>query len=147
MVRDAPPMIFADRDEAGRLLAAELARRLVAGPARPLVLALPRGGVPVAVRVAAALGGDLDIVLARKIGAPGRPDLAGPALIEVAAPTLLIVGGRDLPVLELNEQARNAMTVTAELLVVPGATHLFEEPGTLEIVAEEAATWFAAHLR
>jgi dienelactone hydrolase len=77
----------------------------------------------------------------------GRPDLAGPALIQVGAPTLLIVGGRDLPVLELNEQARTAMTVTAELRVVPGATHLFEEPGTLEIVAEEAATWFATHLR
>jgi len=77
----------------------------------------------------------------------GRPDLAGPALVQVAAPTLLIVGERDLPVLELNEEARNAMTVTAELRVVPGATHLFEEPGTLEVVAEEAGRWFTAHLR
>ena len=86
MVRDAPPMIFADRDEAGRLLAAELARRLVADPARPLVLALPRGGVPVAVRVAAALGGDLDIVLARKIGAPGRPEFGVGAIAEDGPP-------------------------------------------------------------
>jgi len=77
----------------------------------------------------------------------GRPDLAGPALVQVAAPTLLIVGERDLPVLELNDQARAAMTVAAELRVVPGATHLFEEPGALEIVAEEAGTWFATHLR
>ncbi len=77
----------------------------------------------------------------------GRPDLAGPALLQVAAPTLLIVGERDVPVVELNKQARNAMTVTAELLVIPGASHLFEEPGTLETVAEEAGTWFAAHLR
>jgi dienelactone hydrolase len=77
----------------------------------------------------------------------GRPDLAGPALAQVEAPTLLIVGEQDLPVVELNEQARAAMTVTAELRVVPGATHLFEEPGALEIVAEEAGTWFATHLR
>ncbi|MFI5895140.1 dienelactone hydrolase family protein [Actinoplanes sp. NPDC051513] len=77
----------------------------------------------------------------------GRPDLAGPALIQVDAPTLLIVGERDVPVVELNEQARNAMTVSAELRIVPGATHLFEEPGALEIVAEEAGTWFATHLR
>jgi pimeloyl-ACP methyl ester carboxylesterase len=77
----------------------------------------------------------------------GRPDLAGPALIQVTAPTLLIVGERDVPVVELNEQARNAMTVSAELHIVPGATHLFEEPGTLQTVAEEAGTWFAAHLR
>ncbi|MFF5290747.1 dienelactone hydrolase family protein [Paractinoplanes globisporus] len=77
----------------------------------------------------------------------GRPDLAGPALIQVEAPTLMLVGERDIPVVELNEQARNAMTVRAELRVVPGATHLFEEPGALEIVAEEAGTWFATHLR
>ncbi|HEX5198687.1 MAG TPA: alpha/beta family hydrolase [Actinoplanes sp.] len=77
----------------------------------------------------------------------GRPDLAGPALIQVRAPTLLIVGERDLPVVELNEQARNAMTVDAKLRIVPGATHLFEEPGALQIVAEEAGTWFATHLR
>ncbi|MEV4343728.1 dienelactone hydrolase family protein [Actinoplanes sp. NPDC049596] len=77
----------------------------------------------------------------------GRPDLAGPALIQVAAPTLLLVGGEDGPVIDLNEQARNAMTVTAELRIVAGATHLFEEPGALDTVAEEAATWFTTHLR
>ncbi|GAA0487457.1 hydrolase [Paractinoplanes deccanensis] len=77
----------------------------------------------------------------------GRPDLAGPALIQVTQPTLLLVGGRDEPVLDLNEQARNAMTTRAELRVVPGATHLFEEPGALDTVAEEAATWFSTHLR
>ncbi|XVV09614.1 dienelactone hydrolase family protein [Actinoplanes sp. CA-131856] len=77
----------------------------------------------------------------------GRPDLAGPALIQVTAPTLLLVGGNDQTVIELNEEARNAMTVTAELRLVAGATHLFEEPGALDTVAEEAATWFATHLR
>ncbi|WP_034216567.1 phosphoribosyltransferase [Actinoplanes subtropicus] len=86
MVRDAPPLIFADRGDAGRLLAAELARRLVADHARPLVLALPRGGVPVAVQVAARLGGDLDIVLVRKIGAPGRPEFGVGAIAEDGPP-------------------------------------------------------------
>lgn len=76
----------------------------------------------------------------------GRPDLAGPALIQVTAPTLLIVGELDLAVRDLNEQARNSMTVLAELRVVPGATHLFEEPGTLDLVAEEAAAWFTSYL-
>jgi putative phosphoribosyl transferase len=77
----------------------------------------------------------------------GRPDLAGPALIRVGVPTLLIVGERDRPVLDLNEQARATMPAGGELRIVPGATHLFEEPGALEIVAEEAGTWFATHLR
>jgi dienelactone hydrolase len=76
----------------------------------------------------------------------GRPDLAGPALIQVAAPTLLIVGELDIPVRELNEQARNSMTVRAELRIVPGATHLFEEPGALEVVAEEASAWFTTYV-
>lgn len=76
----------------------------------------------------------------------GRPDLAGPALIQVEAPTLLLVGGADGPVLALNEQARKAMTVTAEVRIVAGATHLFEEPGALDTVAEEAGTWFTTHL-
>jgi dienelactone hydrolase len=76
----------------------------------------------------------------------GRPDLAGPALIQVAAPTLMLVGELDRPVRELNEQARNAMTVRAELRIVPGATHLFEEPGALDLVAEEAAAWFTTYL-
>ncbi|AEV86351.1 DeoR family transcriptional regulator [Actinoplanes sp. SE50] len=76
----------------------------------------------------------------------GRPDLAGPALIEVLVPTLLIVGSRDEAVLELNEQARNTMRVHAELRIIPDATHLFEEPGALETVAEQAGEWFGAFL-
>ncbi|MER7459902.1 alpha/beta fold hydrolase [Micromonospora sp. NPDC126480] len=77
----------------------------------------------------------------------GRPDLAGPALDRVTAPTLLLVGGLDEQVITLNEQAQEALPDSAELTVVPGATHLFEEPGTLEQVAHEAATWFTTHLR
>ena len=78
----------------------------------------------------------------------GRPDLAGPALGAVAAPTLLIVGGRDAPVLDLNQLALADLVAAAarELVVVPGATHLFEEPGALGEVARLAAEWFGRYL-
>ena len=76
----------------------------------------------------------------------GRPDLAGAALQIVRAPTLLIVGGDDEPVIELNRDAIAEMTGLAELEIVPGASHLFEEPGTLERVAELARDWFLRYL-
>ncbi|HVY60380.1 MAG TPA: phosphoribosyltransferase, partial [Planctomycetota bacterium] len=76
----------------------------------------------------------------------GRPDLAGRALGAVRAPTLLIVGGADEDVLELNRAALAALRCEKRLDVVPGATHLFEEPGALEAVARLAAGWFARHL-
>lgn len=72
----------------------------------------------------------------------GRPDLAGPALADVTAPTLLIVGGRDEQVLELNRMAADLLTAPVAIEIVPGATHLFEEPGALEQVADLAAEWF-----
>ncbi|MFE0588539.1 dienelactone hydrolase family protein [Micromonospora echinospora] len=77
----------------------------------------------------------------------GRPDLAGAALSRVRAPSLLLVGGRDEQVLALNESALSTLDGVGELRVVPGATHLFEEPGTLEEVADHAGTWFTTHLR
>ncbi len=77
----------------------------------------------------------------------GRPDLAGAALAEVRAPTLLIVGGEDRTVLGLNEQAEEAMAADVEVEIVPRATHLFEEPGALERVAELASDHFYRHLR
>ncbi len=76
----------------------------------------------------------------------GRPDLAGTALSQVRAPTLLLVGGLDEQVIVLNQQALSQLSAPAELQVIPGATHLFEEPGTLEQVAEAAAGWFHDHL-
>jgi putative phosphoribosyl transferase len=77
----------------------------------------------------------------------GRPDLAGPALPHVHAPTLLIVGGGDPQVLELNRRALQLLgAAETQLVVVPGATHLFEEPGALEQVAALAASWFTRHL-
>jgi putative phosphoribosyl transferase len=76
----------------------------------------------------------------------GRPDLAGDALPQVRAPTLLIVGGNDVPVIGMNRQALERLRAEKELKIVPGATHLFEEPGALEEVARLAAGWFARYL-
>jgi dienelactone hydrolase len=77
----------------------------------------------------------------------GRPDLAGPDLQLVQAPTLLIVGGNDIPIIGLNEDALGKLgTAENQLAIVPGATHLFEEPGTLQEVATLAADWFGRHL-
>jgi pimeloyl-ACP methyl ester carboxylesterase len=76
----------------------------------------------------------------------GRPDLAGRALSEVRAPTLLIVGGEDRQVIDLNKEAMARMTAPTEIKIIPGATHLFEEPGALEQVAQRAADWFVRHL-
>jgi len=77
----------------------------------------------------------------------GRPDLAGPALPKVKAPTLLIVGGDDTAVIEMNRDALAKMRCPKELRLIPGATHLFEEPGALEEVAEMAAEWFELHFK
>lgn len=76
----------------------------------------------------------------------GRPDLAGAALPLVKAPTLLIVGGKDIPIIGINQDALNQLHVEKELVIIPGATHLFEEPGALDQVAQLAANWFLRHL-
>ncbi len=77
----------------------------------------------------------------------GRPDLAESYLPSVTAPTLLIVGGHDEPVIEMNQSAYDQLTCEKKLIIVPGATHLFEEPGTLEQVAEDAGRWFQKYLQ
>jgi putative phosphoribosyl transferase len=76
----------------------------------------------------------------------GRPDLAGEALRRVTAPTLLLVGENDEPVIQLNREAMAAMTARVELVIIPGATHLFEEPGTLEQVTTATIDWCRLHL-
>lgn len=76
----------------------------------------------------------------------GRPDLAEPYLSSVTAPTLLIVGGHDEPVIEMNQAAYDLLSCEKKLIIVPGATHLFEEPGTLEQVAEQAGKWLGRYL-
>jgi len=85
--------------------------------------------------------------IAAVVSRGGRPDLAGDALPDVKAPTLLIVGGDDVPVIAMNREAYDRMTCERKIEIVPGASHLFEEPGTLEAVARLARDWFARHLR
>ncbi|MCP3819409.1 phosphoribosyltransferase [Streptomyces sp. A3M-1-3] len=99
-------------------------------------------GAAAALRAAAAPDADIGAVVSRG----GRPDLAGPRLADVRAPTLLIVGGRDAMVLDLNRAAQAQLRCENRLEVVPGATHLFEEPGALDEVADLARDWFAGHL-
>ena len=141
-----------ERDRANVFDIDLLARRLV-DVTRWLRTADDAAGLPVgyfgastgagaALRAAADPAVDVVAVVSRG----GRPDLAGESLVDVTAPTLLIVGGRDEAVLELNRQAAAAMTAEARIAVVPGATHLFEEPGTLEQVAGLAREWFLDHL-
>jgi putative phosphoribosyl transferase len=129
-----------------------LAARLVAAVRwvgiRPELAELPLAffgastGGAAALVAAAGLGDDVAAAVSRG----GRPDLAGEALERVTAPTLLIVGGEDLQVLELNRAAAGRMRAETRLVVIPGAGHLFEEDGALERVAELAAEWIAEHL-
>lgn len=115
---------------------------------RPVARDLPVGyfgastGAAAALWAAAELGPDVAAVVSRG----GRPDLAGARLAEVAAPTLLVVGGHDEVVLDLNRRAQALMRCESRLAVVPGATHLFEEPGTLQQAAGLARDWFVDHL-
>jgi putative phosphoribosyl transferase len=109
------------------------------------------GGLPVAYfgastgAAAALVAAAQDSSIAAVVSRGGRPDLAGDALARVQAPTLLIVGGDDTGVIELNEQACSRMECEREIAIVPGATHLFEEPGTLDEVVRLAARWFRSH--
>lgn len=99
-------------------------------------------GAAAALVAAAALPTRISAVVSRG----GRPDLAGETLSQVAAPTLLIVGERDTMVLDLNREAALRLRGPVETVVVPGATHLFEEPGALDQVAQLAAAWFRRYL-
>jgi pimeloyl-ACP methyl ester carboxylesterase len=116
-------------------------RRHPATSALPLVLFGASTGAAAALLAAAR-----DPRVAAVVSRGGRPDLAGRRLAAVHAPTLLIVGGDDTQVLTLNQQALGELAGVKRLAVIPGATHLFEEPGTLEEAAQLAAEWFARHL-
>jgi dienelactone hydrolase len=142
-----------DAEYAARFRIGLLTTRLAAAvkwvEAHPETATLPIGlfgastGAAAALQVAAVLRAEIRAVVSRG----GRPDLAGrKALALVKAPTLLVVGGGDREVLALNERALDTLQCEKELGVVPGATHLFEEPGALGAVASLAAAWFARHL-
>jgi pimeloyl-ACP methyl ester carboxylesterase len=109
---------------------------------KPIALFGASTGAAAALIAAADVPDHVQLVISRG----GRPDLAGGALRKVQAPTLLIVGGRDLEVLDLNKAAAAQMTVPAEIVVVPGATHLFEKPGTLDRVVELALDALRQHI-
>jgi putative phosphoribosyl transferase len=135
--------VFDIRLLAGRL--GEVTRWL---RAQPEIDALPVGYFGASTGAAAALhaAADAGPAVAAVVSRGGRPDLAGPRLADVTAATLLIVGGRDRVVLDLNRQAQARLRCEHRLAVVPGATHLFEEPGTLRAAAELARDWFLDHL-
>jgi dienelactone hydrolase len=129
-----------------------LATRVVAAAdwvaTRPDLAALPIGCFGASTGAAAALiaAAERPAAIGAVVSRGGRPDLANAALAGVTAPTLLIVGGHDEPVIDLNRQAMRELHAHVELAIVPGATHLFEEPGTLDRVAELAAGWFTQYL-
>jgi len=130
------------------LLASRLEEALVWSREDPDTAALPVGLFGASTGSAAALvtAAQNPSEIAAIVSRGGRPDMAGEALAQIRAPTLLIVGGADTVVLELNEDAYAALNCTKHLDVVPGATHLFEEPGALDKVVEAAGDWFAQHL-
>jgi pimeloyl-ACP methyl ester carboxylesterase len=117
---------------------------LRAGPAQSLRIGLFGASTGAAAALGAAAERPEDV--AAVVSRGGRPDLAGPALARVRAPTLLIVGGADKVVLELNRRALRLLRAEKRLVIVPGATHLFEEPGALEEVARLATDWFSHYL-
>lgn len=141
-----------DRKQANRFDIKKLTQRLIATThfiqKDPTVGNLNIGyfgastGAASALGAAAALGDIVKAVVSRG----GRPDLAGPVLADVQTPTLLIVGGKDEEVLELNRQAQDMLQCLKDVEIVPDATHLFEEPGALEMAAQLATDWFRKYL-
>jgi dienelactone hydrolase len=115
---------------------------------RPILQPLPLGFFGASTGAAAALiaAAERPHLTRAVVSRGGRPDLAEDALRRVEAPTLLIVGGEDEPVIGMNREAMRQMTAPATLEIIPGATHLFEEPGTLERVMELATGWFQRYL-
>jgi putative phosphoribosyl transferase len=129
------------------LLAGRLAGVARWADAEPACTDLPLGYFGASTGAAAALvAAAQDDTVRAVVSRGGRPDLAGPALADVRAPTLLVVGGHDQQVLELNREAQTRLRCANRLAVVPGASHLFEEPGTLQTAAELARDWFATYL-
>ncbi|MHB1577739.1 MAG: dienelactone hydrolase family protein [Acidithiobacillus ferrooxidans] len=140
--------VYATRFDIG-LLSERLALATRWTQRQPEAAGLPLGyfgastGAAAALRAAAQFGGAIAAVVSRG----GRPDLTGPAISRVTAPTLLIVGGLDDVVIGMNETAYAELRAEKQMVIVPGATHLFEEPGTLEEAASLALAWFQRHFK
>jgi dienelactone hydrolase len=129
------------------LLAARLSQTTAWVMRQPVLAPLPLGYFGASTGAAAALAASVDWPqVSAIVSRGGRPDLAGPMLGRVRAATLLLVGGDDYAVIGMNREALADLRCEAQLSIVPGATHLFEEPGALEEVATLAADWFATHL-
>lgn len=141
-----------ERDRANvfdiRLLASRLVDVTTWLTGQPNTATLPVGYFGASTGAGAALAAATSprVTIRAVVSRGGRPDLAGEALTKVHAPTLLLVGGRDDVVIELNRRARAMIPGRCELAIIPGATHLFEEPGTLEQVAKLAREWFDEHI-
>ncbi|MGH7026682.1 dienelactone hydrolase family protein [Brevundimonas sp.] len=131
------------------LLAERLVQTVDWAKTRPDLANLPLGLFGSSTGAAAALkaAAERPAAVAAVVSRGGRPDLADEALPRVTVPTLLIVGGDDEPVLTWNREAQQQIAGPAEMAVIPGATHLFEEPGALDEVIRLAAVWFGDHLR
>ena len=140
--------VYATRFDIG-LLSERLALATRWTQRQPEAAGLPLGyfgastGAAAALRAAAQFGDAIAAVVSRG----GRPDLTGPAISRVTAPTLLIVGGLDDVVIGMNETAYAELRAEKQMVIVPGATHLFEEPGTLEEAASLALAWFQRHFK
>lgn len=147
LLTESEDLVSGSRFEIGRIAGrlVEATRWLSAEPeakGRSLGYFGASTGAAAAIRAAVSPGLRIHAVVSRG----GRPDLAGDALDRISAPTLLVVGGRDEFVLRLNREAYRRLACPKRLEIVPGATHLFEEPGTLETVGRLAADWFVRHL-
>ena len=143
-----------DHDTSKRFDIGLLAHRLAAAAdwvaEYPATRALPLGlfGASTGAAAALALAAARPAAIAAVVSRGGRPDLAGPAVLAaVCAPTLLLVGGLDTEVIVLNQTAYAQLACEKRLDIIPGASHLFEEPGRLEIVAQHAVDWLERHLR
>ena len=131
------------------LLAGRVVEALDWVSAQAELKSLPAGIFGASTGAAAALvaAANAPLAVSAVVSRGGRPDLASAALDRVHCPTLLIVGSDDLTVLDLNRSALRALTCEKQLTVIPGATHLFDEPGTLEQAADAAASWFSVHFK
>jgi putative phosphoribosyl transferase len=127
--------------------ALDLAGRATKDEMKPRELNIGYFGSSTGAAAALVATAELGETIAAVVSRGGRPDLAGDALEEVKAPTLLIVGGEDGEVIKLNQDAYSRLRCEKALRIIPDASHLFEEPGTLENAAETASEWFVEHLR